>query len=214
MKDFKFESVSDFDNHISKSIFGYDLLHNLIVNVSSFFIKKDTEIIDLGTTTGKLPIALNAEYNCKVTGYDIMAQNFLKPMSSDVKLVKADITQIDYLNSNLYLSVFTLQFLKVNDKKNVLKKVFDCLNDNGAFIVCEKEYANDALIQEVFTFSNYQNKQNDFTSDEILAKERQLRHSMNCLTEQQNIEMFKEAGFTRINIFFQSLNFRGYILMK
>ena len=214
MDDFKFETILDFDNHISNSIYGYDLLHNLIVNISSFFIKKDTKVIDLGTTTGKLPIELNNEYDCEVIGYDIISDNFIKPKSKKVKLIQDDITKIEYINSNLYTSIFTLQFLPINDKKLILNKVYNCLNDNGAFIVCEKEYADSALIQEVFTFSNYQNKLNNFSPNDILKKEKQLRHSMNCLTNEQNIRIYKEAGFKRIDVFFQSLNFKGYILTK
>lgn len=35
MKHFNFSTVEDFDNHISSSICGYDLLHDLIINISS-----------------------------------------------------------------------------------------------------------------------------------------------------------------------------------
>jgi tRNA (cmo5U34)-methyltransferase len=213
MKDFNFETIKEFDNHISDSIHGYNLLHELIINISSFFIKKNDVIYDLGTTTGMLPIKLNQRYQCKIIGYDITDVNFLKPSSNDVKLCKVDLNKIKLKESNLFFSVFTLQFLSIKERIDLIDKVYKSLNVNGAFIVCEKEYSESALTQEIFTFCNYQNKLKKFTTTDILEKESQLRHSMNCLTESENVKMFKKAGF-KIDVFFKSLNFKGYILIK
>lgn len=66
----------------------------------------------------------------------------------------------------------------------------------------------------MFTFSNYENKRKTFTSDEILDKEKDLRSIMNPVTQQDNIELLKKAGFKTIEPFFQSLNFKGYICKK
>lgn len=214
MNDFKFNTIKDFDNHISNSIKGYNLLHDLIVNISSYFIKKDETIYDLGTTTGLLPIKLNNTYGCNVVGYDILDDNFIKPKSSNVKLKKADILKIDLPKSNLFFSVFTLQFLPINDRLELLKRIYESLNKSGALIICEKEYTENALTQEIFTFCNYQNKINYFTAEDILSKEKQLRHSMQCLTKKENETMFKKAGFKTPQVFFKSLNFTGYILIK
>jgi tRNA (cmo5U34)-methyltransferase len=213
MKQFNFETIDDFDYHISKSIHGYNLLHELIINISSFFIKKNDTVFDLGTTTGMLPIKLNERYNCNVIGYDITGVNFLCPSEQNVKLIKTDLTKINLQESNLFFSVFTLQFLSVKERIKLIKKVYDALNIKGAFIVCEKEYSESALTQEIFTFCNYQNKLKTFNTDDVLGKEAELRHSMNCLTEVENIKLFKDAGF-KVDVFFKSLNFKGYILIK
>lgn len=214
MNEFKFNTIQDFDDHISNSIKGYNLLHDLIVNISSYFIKKDETVYDLGTTTGLLPIKLNNTYGCKVVGYDIIDDNFIKNKSSKVELKKADILEIKIQKSNLFFLVFTLQFLPIEKRLSLLKKIYESLNKSGALIICEKEYTENALTQEIFTFCNYQNKINYFTADEILNKEKQLRHSMQCLTKKENEMLFKKAGFKTPQVFFKSLNFTGYILIK
>lgn len=214
MNDFKFNTIKDFDNHISNSIKGYSLLHDLIVNISSYFIKKDAMICDLGTTTGLLPIKLNNRYDCKVTGYDIIDDNFINAKSSKVELKKANILEIELPKSNLFFSVFTLQFLPIEKRLPLLKKIYASLNKSGALIICEKEYTENALTQEIFTFCNYENKINFFTAEDILSKEKQLRHSMQCLTKKENEMLFKKAGFKTPQVFFKSLNFTGYILIK
>lgn len=216
MKTFDFNTINDFDNHISASITGYDLLHSLIVNVSSFFIKKDTVPVDLGCTTGKLLIEVHKRYGVKCAGFDITDSNYLNPSSEDISLLVADISadSFDVPKTDLLYLVFTLQFLSVKNRLPLLKKCYSALEKGGALIVCEKELSKDGAIQEVFTFSNYQNTRLNFSNDEILEKEEKLRHTMTNLTACDNLELFKAAGFKVVEPFFQSLNFKGYILKK
>ncbi len=212
MSKFNFDTVKDFDNHISNSITGYDILHSLIINISSFFIKENTIPIDLGCTSGKLIQVIENKYNCKCIGYDITDKQFINGL--DLRL--QDISDIDFKipETNLIYSVFTLQFIDYNKRLDILKKVYNSLYNNGVFIFCEKEICSNGIIQEVFTFSNYQNKRKVFTSDEILNKEVDLRKLMNSLESSENIELLKKAGFKTIEPFFQSLNFKGYLCKK
>jgi tRNA (cmo5U34)-methyltransferase len=214
MNKFSFDTVKDFDNHINNSIKGYDLLDYLILNLCSFFTKEETLVIDLGCTTGRLLDKINKKYNSDCIGYDIIDNQFIK--ETNCKLFKEDITNKDFNlpKANIILSVFTLQFININKRIEVLKKVYDSLTINGAFIFCEKEICNDGVIQECFTFSNYDNKKQSFSADEILSKEVDLRKLMNNLNSRQNIELLKESGFSNIEPFFQSLNFKGYICRK
>ena len=76
------------------------------------------------------------------------------------------------------------------------------------------EIAKNGIIQECFTFSNYQYKQEYFDPKDILNKEKDLRHIMNPLESEDNIKLLKEAGFKTIEPFFQSLNFKGYLCKK
>lgn len=216
MDKFNFDTVQDFDGHISSSITGYDLLHSLIVNISSFFIKPNTVPVDLGCTTGKLLLLISDKYDVSAIGYDITSKNFQKGTNQKVSLLEQDITEdgFDIPVTDLILSVFTLQFLDINDRLPLLKKCYKSLNRNGALIVCEKEIAKDGAVQEVFTFSNYDNKRLKFTEKEILEKEVKLRHTMTNLRADENMGMFRQAGFKVIEPFFQSLNFKGYILRK
>ena len=212
MSKFSFDTVSDFDNHISGSIYGYDVLHNLILNISSFFIKKETIPIDLGCTSGKLIKAINEKYNCSSIGFDITDKQFLKGLDLRVQ----DITEKEFKipNTNLIFSVFTLQFIEFDKRIDVLTKVYSALNKNGCFIFCEKEICSNGVLQEVFTFSNYQYKQKTFTPAEILSKEYDLRNIMNSMETKTNIQLLKQSGFKIIEPFFQSLNFKGYLCLK
>jgi len=212
MSKFSFDTVRDFDNHINSSINGYDLLHNLIINMSSFFIKKETVPIDLGCTSGKLIRAISEKYGCQCIGYDITDAQFIEGLD----LRKQDITEDSFIiaETNIIYSIFTLQFIEYKKRLPLLKKIYNALLKNGCLIICEKEICANGILQEVFTFSNYQYKQQYFTPADILSKEQDLRGLMNPLETQENIKLLRLAGFKVIEPFFQSLNFKGYICKK
>ena len=209
---FSFDTIKEFDNHISTSIYGYNILHNLIVNISSFFIKQDTIPIDLGCTTGKLIKTIQETYSCKCIGFDITDNNFIEGLDLRIQ----DITDVNFEipETNLIYSIFTIQFIEYNKRLPLLKKIYKSLYDNGCLIICEKEIAKSGIIQECFTFSNYQYKKNSFEPSEILSKENDLRKLMNSLESGENVKLLRKAGFKTIEPFFQSLNFKGYLCKK
>jgi hypothetical protein len=70
------------------------------------------------------------------------------------------------------------------------------------------------MIQEIFTFSNYDYKKNQFSPNEILSKEIDLRKLMNPLSEGENYKILNKLGFRNVTLFFQSLNFKGFLCIK
>lgn len=213
---FSFDTIKDFDNHINASIYGYGLLHDLIINISEFFIQKGSEnpIVDLGCTSGLLLSKLKKKYNyVNCIGYDKTSHNFISDDSIELRV--ADITNdFELPTSQIVYSVFTLQFIPYEFREQIIKKIYASLQPNGCFIFCEKEFANNAKFQEVYTFANYNNKAKQFSSEEIINKEKDIRSIMNPLKGEDNIKMLKKQGFKNIDVFFKSLNFTGYICQK
>jgi tRNA (cmo5U34)-methyltransferase len=69
IKNFSFDTIQNFDEHIDKSIPNYKLLQEAIVSLSDFVVQPNTAIVDLGCSTGKL---LNAiPHNGEKIGIDI-----------------------------------------------------------------------------------------------------------------------------------------------
>jgi tRNA (cmo5U34)-methyltransferase len=208
---FDFNTIQDFDNHILKSIPNYDVLINTILSMSEYFITKDTIIYDLGCSTGKL-LKLIPYPNLKI-GYDnakLMPQN-----DSEVDFKTTDLNGIfEIKNACIAYSIFTMQFLNRMSRARFCKIVYDGLNDGGAFVLCEKIYQENGMMQEVLSFSHYDYKCNHFTEEEIVKKERDLRYIMKPNTLEQNIILLQDVGFKTITTFWQSYNFIGIIAIK
>ena len=98
--------------------------------------------------------------------------------------------------------------------KRILDKIYNQLNDGGSLFVVEKVRTDIPLIHDIYNDLYYDFKLKQFTSDEIMKKNQSLRGIMNPLTINENIEMFKEAGFEKIDIFMKINNFVGFIIIK
>jgi len=217
-KDFSFEKISEFDQHIEQSIPNYSHINELVMLISSYFVKSSHNVYDIGCSTGSLLIRLaelHKEKQVGFFGYDI-SDNLLPGSNGRLNFIKQDITksEVYFNNANLILSIFTLQFVSVNDRIRLLKKIYQSLNKGGAFIICEKVYSSSGLIQDIFNFTHYDLKARSFTQDDILGKQQKLREIMTPLSAEENLETFKSAGFKTISPFFQSLNFTGWLMIK
>lgn len=212
LQKFDFDTIKDFDSHILKSIPNYDLLIKNILSMSEYFITKDTTIYDLGCSTGKLLKSISYS-NLKI-GYDC-AKIMPKESKKDVVFKNVDLNQnFEIKNACLVYSIFTMQFLNRSKRSNFCKIVYEGLNIGGAFIVCEKIYQEDGLLQEILSFTHYDYKCQHFTEEEIIKKERDLRYIMKPNTLMANIQLLKTAGFSKITTFWQSYNFIGIIAIK
>lgn len=217
MKKFDFNTIENFDDHIDKSVSNYREITDLIKLLSTYFIKDGNFVYDLGCSTGKLIKELSLDNpKADFIGYDISTNMIEEGEEGNVSFVNVDITDkgLKFYNTNLILSIFTLQFLDIEDRYNLVKRVYNNLNRGGAFIVTEKVFLDSGFLQDVFIFTHYDQKLKSFKPKEILSKQRDLRRIMRPLTDSENIEIFKEAGFTKIETFYQSLNFKGWVLVK
>ena len=62
-----------FDNHIEKSIRGYNHLHDDVINLSRYYVEDWTSIVDIGCSTGKTieAMALQNEKIAPAVTYEI-----------------------------------------------------------------------------------------------------------------------------------------------
>jgi len=223
MSKFSFETIKDFDKHISKSIPSYSTLIKVIENISTYFIRDGYNVYDLGCSTGTLLKRLHSRDDSKASFIGLDISTNLLPVYEKVDNKKGrlfffnkDITKdnLGLINASIVYSIFTLQFIDYSKRLTILKNVYNSLVKGGALIITEKIFLENSKLQDIFTFSLYDYKKEFFTAVDILNKQKDLRRIMFPITEKENIELFKEAGFKHIESFFQSLNFKGWILLK
>lgn len=220
LSEFSFDTIKDFDSHIELSIPNYRHIWELIKSISSYFIVKNSNVYDLGCSTGiglKLLSFQNKTENVRFIGYDV-SENLLKDCHNTklFSVFNSDITDenITFPNASLILMVFTLQFLPTTKKQSVLKRIYDSLLPGGCLIVCEKIINESGRLQDIFTFSYYDFKEKSFSKDEILSKQYDLRYIMKNQTDTELKADIEKSGFRYIEPFFQSLQFKGYLCIK
>lgn len=219
-KEFSFDTIDNFDQHIDISIPGYQNLIEHIVNISTYFVKEDSIIYDLGCSTGKL-MKLLKDKNDNLTppasfiGID-KSKNLIEQFKREdnIYLENEELKEFKFQSCSMATSIFTLQFLDHNLRLDLLKRVRRSLVEGGALIVAEKNYIDNGFIQDIYNFTYYDFKRENFSHEEILEKQKDLRHIMQPNSIEQNEQIFKYAGFEKVFPFWQSLQFKAWILIK
>jgi len=213
---FDFETIKNFDEHILKSIPNYDILFDSIVRLSRYFIVDNYMVYDIGCSTANLLFELSKLYpNVKKIGIEKSVNLLPSKYPEDMALLLRDLNDgIELEPSCLVFSIFTLQFLNRSIRQHIINEVYDKLCVGGALIIAEKTYANNAAIQDMFTFTYYDFKKSKFTEKEILDKEKDLRSILRPNTSDVNLSMLKQAGFKKIDRFYKYFMFEGYVCIK
>jgi len=212
-----------FDNHIDGSIRGYNNLWQDVVDISQYFVENRTKVADIGCSTGKMlksmiqqnTFAPEAFYD----GIEI-EEEFFPAYEEDEKqyhnltYFRGDVDQYNFNNCSYVTSIFTLQFMPYKDRMNVFRKVYDGLNPGGAFVFAEKTMSQYVRIHEIRTFTYYDFKRKTFTTEDIMNKEKQLRHMTKPNTREELVDMCYEAGFDAVDTFWQNHGFTGFIALK
>ena len=225
---FSGKMVDDFESHVSKSVPIYTRGHELIIQLSDFFVKQDSLVYDLGCSTGKLLIDLTKhnEYKAKskFIGVDIekdmitFAQNQKKEAkisSRKLEFFNQDVVTYDLDSSDLILSYFTIQFVHPKHRQVLIDKIYKSLNWGGAFLFFEKVRYNDARFQDIFTtlYNDYKLEMG-YSHEEIINKTRSLKGVMEPFSTKGNVDMLKRAGFEDITTVVSDICFKGFLAIK
>ena len=214
--------VNTFEDHISKSVPFYTHGHDLICQLSDFFIKQDSFCYELGSSTGLLTKKLadnsgNDKGNfigidCVEDMIEFANNNYVNP---NLEYILGDVMTHPYEESDLFISYYLLQFIHPSMRQQLVNKIYQSLRWGGAFICFEKVRAPDARFQDISSslYADYK-LSNGYSAEEIISKSRSLKGVLEPFSTQGNIDMLNRAGFIDINPIFKYICFEGYLCIK
>lgn len=219
--EFDEEVAAVFDEMLGRSIPDYENMRNLVYNIGKHFVKPNTIVMDIGCSNG---IAVRPFV--KSFKNDFMLLDISEPMlevckrnyedNSNVTIKHYDLRDgVPNLNCSLILSILTLQFTPIEYRHKIVRSIYESLNDGGCFIFVEKVLGNTSDIDNLLVDEYYQmKKEHQYTNEQIQNKRKSLEGVLVPVTENWNIELLKQAGFTKIDCFWRYLNFCGFIAIK
>ena len=216
--------AGSFDSHVSKSVPLYVEGHELICNLSDYFVKNDSVVYELGCSTGTL-ISMIANHcssksNTRFIGIDVeknMIERALEKYrgSEALEFVSDDVLSIDLEKSDLIICYYTIQFIRPSMRQALIDKIYQALNWGGAFILFEKVRGADARFQDILTTLYQEYKlSKGYTADDIVSKTRSLKGVLEPFSTQGNVDMLKRSGFVDINTVQKYLCFEGFLAIK
>ncbi len=219
---FNGETVKNFEEHINRSIPYYKDGHKLIEDLSDFFIKDDSTVYELGSSTGKLSYNLAKKHSFREAKFkaieveqDMVREAKKRYSEKNLEFICDDIVTSELEKSDFIISYYTTQFIHPKFRQNLIDKVYNSLNWGGAFVMFEKVRANDARFQDITStlYMEYKLK-NGYNPEEIISKQRSLKGVLEPFSSEANKDMLKRAGFVDILTVFKYLNFEGILAIK
>lgn len=191
--------------------------------------KKVSRIYDLGCSLGGASMALVGESggfkadDLQIKAVDISpamtekAAELLKDNypNHDIDVITQDIRTLELEPCDMVILNLTLQFLPPEDRTQVLKNIYNALNDGGVLILTEKTHSGDEqddawLVERYYDFK----RGNGYTELEISGKRNALENVLITDTLDQHHQRLTEVGFNRSLTWFQFLNFASMIAFK
>ena len=220
------DTPKKFSEHVRRSVPFYEEGHELVQQVSDFFVQPDSICYELGVSTGVLIRKLAARHKESVRwiGIDrepnMIEQARLETKASNlnvnnVELLADDINLFAYEPAEFIVSYYTVQFIPPRLRQELINKIYASLNWGGAFIMFEKVRGSDARFQDMFSslYAEYK-LNNGYSPDEVIAKSRSLKGVLEPFSTQGNIDMFKRAGFVDLSTIFKWVCFEGFLCIK
>lgn len=223
---FSGEASANFDEHVSKSVPLYTEGHQLICDLSDFFIKPDSTIYEVGCSTGSLTLKL-AQHNknkpdARFIGVDVepdmieVANKKVQAHSDlNIEFLNDDMINVEMGMADMIICYYTIQFVRPSVRQDLINKLYQNLNWGGALLLFEKVRGSDARFQDVLTalYTDYKLR-TGYSPDDIITKSRSLKGVLEPFSSQANIDMLNRAGFSDINTVLKYLCFEGFLAIK
>lgn len=224
-KQFEFdeEVAAVFDDMLQRSVPFYEESQK----IEEFFILKKLEeggrVYDLGCSTASFLLRLHRKLQSPVEliGLDSSiamlehAKKKCEAYNADIEVLCADILTFDYKKADVFISNYTLQFIRPLVREKLVKKIADSLNKDGIFLFSEKVIShhstlNKDLIECYYDFKKVQG----YSEYEIVQKREALENVLVPYSESENIKMAQECGFSHCEVVFRWGNFATFIAIK
>jgi tRNA (cmo5U34)-methyltransferase len=225
-KQFEFdeEVAAVFDDMLARSVPFYKESQRITEFFALKNLKDGGTLYDLGCSTATLLLNIHRKLETESTliGLDNSEAMLERARSKchvfgadDIVLEYADILEYEYKSADVFVSNYTLQFIRPLVREELVKKIASSLNKDGVFIFSEKVIShhsklNKDLIECYYDFK----KEQGYSEYEIMQKREALENVLVPYSEDENIKMAKNCGFSHCEVVFRWANFATFIAIK
>lgn len=210
----KFDAVSrKYDEQRQRFIPCFSDFYGVSVSVASVDME-NPDILDVGAGTGLLSAFLMERYpDASFTLIDIsekmldMAKDRFKG-NSNVKYIAADYSKYDFAEKyDMVVSALSIHHLKDEEKKELYKKSYSILNENGIFINADQVHGETPFIEKLNKTTWRQHvEKSGLTEEEIMAGYERTMLDKDSKLDQQ-LDWLKEAGFCDVSCIYKYYQF-------
>lgn len=226
---FNEDVVNVFPDMIKRSVPGYPTIVENIGVIAAQYAQPYSLLYDLGCSLGAVTQALRRHVkqpNCRILAIDnsapmvqrcqeyLMAQDAMYQELVSTQVIEADIVTMDWQPASVVTMNFTLQFIKPEQRLDILKNIHHILDPKGALLLSEKIRFDQPDDQQIINELHLAFKRaNGYSELEIAQKRTAIENVMKIDTLAIHQQRLKEAGFSKVTVWFQCLNFISIIAL-
>lgn len=215
-----------FDDMISRSVPLYQEVCELSVALALSFAQSETNIYDLGSSTGT--VLLQLAKKLEMDSVHLVGVDSSEPMiheslrrSAEVRTKTAlefrreSILDTSLTNASVILCNYTLQFLPLDERLRLLERCVHATTAGGILVLTEKIRHPHPQLQEVLTELHHGFKRNQGYSElEISQKRTAIENVLIPLTIEENTELLYRAGYSIVYPVLTWYNFVTLLALK
>jgi len=224
-KQFEFDAevAAVFDDMLERSVPFYKESQKITEFFALKNLKENGILYDLGCSTGTLLLNIHRklQFDAVLIGLDnseamlAQAKRKCEAYGANITLCSADILEYQYKKADVFISNYTLQFIRPLVREELLKKIASSLNGGGVFIFSEKVISHHATLNKELIECYYDfKKEQGYSEYEIIQKREALENVLVPYSEEENIQMAKNAGFSHCEVIFRWANFATFIAIR
>lgn len=215
-----------FPDMIQRSVPGYSTIIAMTGVLAGRYAQDNSNCYDLGCSLGASTLSARQHIenqSCTLIGVD-NSQAMLErcqglidasPYHTTVELILADIVDVAIENASVVILNFTLQFIPIERRQDLLLRIAEGMNPGGILILSEKFKFEDEHLETLNNELHHAFKRgNGYSEMEISQKRTAIENVLLPETIKCHQGRLRDAGFKNIDVWFQCFNFASLVAIK
>lgn len=225
------ESVASvFPDMLRRSIPGYAASIEAIGSLAARYVTANSHCYDLGCSLGAATLAMRQGIwvsGCRIVAVDnspamikrceqvIASDDVANPDRPPVDIVCADIRDFPVVDASMVVMNYTLQFLDVPARDDMIGQIRAGLQPGGIFLLSEKVVDEDPHMEELLVDLHHEHKRrNAYSELEISRKRAALENVLVPETVAAHRERLARAGFSHTAVWLRYFNFVSIVAIR
>jgi tRNA (cmo5U34)-methyltransferase len=215
-----------FPDMIKRSVPGYTTIVAMTGLLAGRYATPGSRLYDLGCSLGASTLAMRQQVHhgdCQLIGVDnsqAMLRRCRTVIDTDshelpVSLICANLQDVAIENASVVVLNFTLQFIPLDDREDVVQRIYRGLKPGGIVVLSEKVTFEDPYLDALNIELHHQFKRaNGYSELEIAQKRSALDNVLLPETLARHRQRLTAAGFGSCDVWFQCFNFASLVALK
>jgi tRNA (cmo5U34)-methyltransferase len=229
---FRFNSAvaEVFPDMLRRSIPGYAASLEAIGSLAARYVTPGTSCYDLGCSLGAATLAMRQGIrasNCRILAIDnsvamiercksiIAEDDTMNAPRTPVEVCLGDIRDTAIANASMVVMNYTLQFLDLADRDDLVNRIHAGLLPGGLLVLSEKVIDSNPHMQELLVDLHHEHKRrNEYSELEISRKRAALEDILVPETVAAHRDRLAAAGFAHSGVWLRYFNFVSIVAIR